>query len=220
MRQEPHTFYSNCCYWGRAMQRAAFSCSMKLSSPSVSRLHIQSTWSIKALKTIILLYCAAEENLQISPVLRSVEEVSCIEHGSFLSGAGYFPMSGHVTGVHMVYWASELVSAGMIGVKSSHETGSTASGHYRVLVLWLQLRLVSVKRVWMDKDSQTCTRRLVSPSKNQKGYITAGFFLGMALAKCEWNTPRHLHTIINQATLFCNAVKSAEYIHAKKCSLH
>lgn len=70
-------------------------------------------------------------------------------------------MSGDVTGVQMVCQASELVSTGMIGVKSSHEAGSTASGHCRVLILWLQLCLVSVKWVWMAKDSQTCTWRLV-----------------------------------------------------------
>lgn len=166
------------------MRRAAFSCCMKLSSPSVLRLHTQTTWSIKAVETFIF-YVALQK--KISPILHSAEEISCIGHGRFLSGVGYFPVSGNATGGQMVCWASELVSAGLMGVKSSHKAGSTASGHYRVLILWLQLCLVSVKWVWMDKDSQTCTRRLVWTSENQKGYI-ATVFLGMVLAKCKWNT--------------------------------
>lgn len=193
------------------MQRATFSCCMKLSSPSILRLPTQSTWSIKAVETLVF-YIALQK--KIFPILHPVEEVSCIEHSRFLSEAGYFPMSGDVTGVQMVCWASELVSADVIGVKSSHEAGCTASGHNRVLILWLQLRLLSL---WNGSGWTKTLKHGLNKWKTERIHYHC-YFLGMALAKCEWNTVPGI--FINQTTLFCNTVKSAEYIHAKKCSPH
>lgn len=79
----------------------------------------------------------------------------------------------------------------------------------RMVIPWPQPRLASMKRGWMDEGSQTPhTRRMVSTSEEQKGCITAGFFRNSSSHVSEKYCPVHLHTIIEQTTLWCNTAES------------